>query len=478
MLINQLNDIIEGIGFLSFEISLAAGALISLVVGLISKRTVVSQFVFVLVLLVSLFLIPQHIEDQFLFGDVLWIDNLGRIFKLLFIVTAVWIVFFPNAKNHPPEFYFLVIAILLGSSLMLSANQLLSIYLVVELTSFAAYIITNFNFRKQSFEAGMKYLIFGGVSSALALYGASLIYGFTGTLTLSEMNFDMVSQPALLNVGILLFAGSLFFKVSLVPFHIWVPTAYQEAPTDSVLVLSVIPKVAGFVLLHRVLTVVNVQELYWMYAIMVTLGVVTVVMGTLGALRQTNLKRLIAYGAIAHSGFFMAALLVPFEQGVTAFTWYAVVYAIMNLATFYLISVFETQGIDDLDGLSGYYKTDAYLGGLAVIVMISLIGLPPTAGFTAKFYLFTVMWDWYQRLSDPLMLTYLVVAMLSIVFSLFFYLKIPFQIFLKENIQSNPEKPTVIVKLFATIFVVALLWIFFTPEILNNIAENIKTIQW
>lgn len=478
MLTNQLNDIIDGLGAMGFELALGIGALLLLIMGLINKEILVSKGIYLLVLLVALWLMPAVEEPVLLFGDVLALDRLGFVLKLLFGIVGLWIVFFPTSKSHPPEFYFLIIAIILGSSLMLMANQLLLIYLVVELTSFGAYIITNFNFKKQSFEAGMKYLIFGGVSSALALYGASLIYGFTGTLSLESMNFELMDHPALLNVGILLFAGALLFKVSVVPFHIWVPSAYQEAPTDAVLILSVMPKIGGFVLLHRVLSVVQIQDNYWLYVVFVSLGIATVVMGTLGALRQTNIKRLIAYGAVAHSGFLLATLLIPFEQGATAFLWYAAIYALMNLAVFYLVSVFESMGKTDILQLSGLYSSESYLGGLTVIVMIALIGLPPTAGFTAKFYLFTVIWSWYQELGDTAVLLYLVILILSVVISLFFYLKIPYYIFMKDGADSLNKKSSLIDKLLATIFSIALLWIFLSPEILNKIAENINSIHW
>ena len=478
MLTNQLNNILDSLEGLSFEISLAVGALILLMAGLIWKQALVSQVIYVMVLLGAMWMVRVDAVSGFLFGDTLATDSMGQIMKLLFGITSLWVVFFPTTGTYRSEYYFLMLSLVLGSTLMLSVNHLLVIYLAVELTSFSAYMLTNFNFGKRAFEAGMKYLIFGGVSSALALYGMSLVYGYTGTLSLSEMDLHLTGDPVLLNVGILLFIGGILFKVSAVPFHIWVPSAYQEAPTDAVMVLSVVPKLGGFVLLHRIFMTVEIQELYWLYVTISVIGISTIVLGTLGALGQTNVKRLIAYGAIAHSGFLLVTLLIPFENGAVAFAWYAVVYALMNVAVFYLVSVFEFHGKTEISHFSGLSKAEAYMGGLIVIVMIALIGLPPTVGFTAKFYLFTVMWDWYQQVGDPLMLTYLIVAILSVIFSLFFYLKIPYFYFLKQENSELQVRISVSQRIIATIFTFGLLWFFFRPEILNNIAEIIKFLDW
>lgn len=478
MAANQLNEILESARSLTFELALGAGAMLLLAISIVNKNVILSKIVFVVVLLASLWLVPLNLQEVKLFGASLVFDSLGVVVKWLFGFSSIWIVFFPNSKKHPPEFYFLILTILLGSSLMLSANHLLVVYLVVELTSFGAYIVTNFNFQKQSFEAGMKYLVFGGVSSALALYGASLIYGFTGALSFDLMNLQTIDQPILLNAGIFLFLGSLLFKVSIVPFHAWAPGTYQEAPTDAVLILSVVPKIGGFVLLHRVAGHLCLQDAYWLYLLLVVLGSFTVIFGALGAIGQANIKRLISYGAISHSGYLLAAVLVPFQEGSVAFLWYAAIYAVTNLAVFYFISVFEENGQTELFDISGLYRTEGYLALLLVIPIVALIGLPPTAGFTAKFYLFTVMWDSYQKLGDPAILGYLAALILAVPILLFIYLKIPYYIFFKETIDTKYQKSTFWQKIVATIFPMALLLIFFIPGTLNKIAEIFKAINW
>ncbi len=478
MLADQLQDILGSLSALSFEIGLLAGALLLLILGMLVKSRIAFKIAYVVVLIAGLLLIRFEDNGLMLFNENLAIDDLGAILKALLVFAGIWIVFFPTSENHGSEFYFLILSVIVGSSFMLSANNLLVIYLVVELTSFASYTLTNFNFEKKSYEAGIKYLLFGGVSSALALYGASILYGYSGTLTLSEFNFGLLENDYFLNVGMLLFVGGLLFKVSIVPFHIWVPSTYEATPTEAVTILSIVPKIAGLVLLNRVLDSLDMMGQSWLLLSITILGIATIGIGTLGALRQTNVKRMIAYGAIAHSGFLLAAVLIPYQNGLQAFVWYSVVYSIMNIVVFYLISIFESKGITEVHQFAGLSSKEAYLGGVVVVVMIALIGLPPTAGFTIKFYLFTMMWEWYQAVGDPWMLTYLLVAVVSVVFSLFFYLKVPYFLFLKDGQNQNYSRSSISQRAIATIFTLLVLWLFFSPEILNNIANNINFLDW
>ncbi|MFY0605143.1 MAG: NADH-quinone oxidoreductase subunit N [Cyclobacteriaceae bacterium] len=478
MLTDQLTEIIGSLGFLTFELTVALGLLILLLVGLMVKNELAIKILYVVILVMAALHLPHLHQAEALFGETMLVDEASNILKLLMVIASVWIVFFPTSERQPVEFYILLLAMVLGSALMMAANNLLVIYLVVELASFSAYLLTNFNFQKRSFEAGVKYLIFGGVTSAFALYGASLMYGFTGTLDLNQMDLTVIGNPILLKAGIFLFCGSLFFKISAVPFHIWTPSAYQEAPTGSVMIMSVVPKLGGLFLLHRVLNVAEFREEYWLYSAVAVFGIATITIGTLGALRQTNIKRMVAYGAIAHSGFLMAPLLIPFDGGASAFIWYAVGYAVINIALFYLISIYESLGATEIQDYAGLGKISPFMGALVLIVMIALVGLPPTVGFTIKFYLFVSIWEWYQSVQDPYLLTYLIVAVASVVFSLFFYLKIPYQMFLKDSDESIIGNYSLVQKLIATIFTTILLWLFLSPKILNNIANNFIQTDW
>ncbi|MFT4833897.1 MAG: NADH-quinone oxidoreductase subunit N [Marinoscillum sp.] len=479
MLTQKLLEISQNLGVVSYEITLTLGAIAVLILGLITKRLVLSKIAFVLTLVIALAFLGGEAEGSFLaFGGTLFFD-IGVVWlKILFAIVGVWIVFFPSNIAHRSEYYFLILALILGSTLMLTANNLLIIYLAVELTSFSAYILTSLKFEKKSFEASIKYLIFGGVTSALALYGASLVYGFTGTLYLHEMDFTILANQELLNLGLILFCGSLFFKVSAVPFHIWTPAVYQESPTDAVMVMSIVPKLGGFYLLHRVLTSAQFLDQSWLYTSVTVLGIATVIIGTFGALRQSNLKRMVAYGAIAHSGFLMATLIVPFESGASAFIWYAFGYAIINIAAFYYVAILEDLGNTELSGLAGLGQQLPYFGALGVIIALALIGLPPTVGFSVKFYLFVALWEWYQNVNDPFVLAYLFTAVLSVVFSLFFYFRIPYQMFFKSGESTISTSVNISHQILATIFTAVLFWLFFSPEIFNNIAKSFTQIDW
>ncbi|WP_258104457.1 NADH-quinone oxidoreductase subunit N [Marinoscillum sp. MHG1-6] len=476
MLKEQLGQIIEHLTYLRLEAALIVGATLLLVVGLINKKNLVARIGFAVVVVGSLFFAGFNEETQWLFTKSIVTGPMESVLKMLFLAFSVWIVFYAEAEKRTSEFYFLILSILIGSIFMMSANHLLVIYIALELTSFTGYVITNFNFQKRSFEAGIKYLLFGGVSSAVTLYGFSIIYGMGGSLTISELYFNEANP--FLAIGLLSMLAGILFKVSIFPFHIWTPSTYQEAPTDAVAVLSVVPKIAGFVLLNRVISIIDMNVFGWVQPLLVVIGVATIAVGTLGALGQTNVKRLFAYGAIAHSGLLLACLLIDGKMGATAFFWYAMIYAIMNLVMFYLASLYESQGVTDTTGFAGLVKTQPWWGALIVVVMIAQIGLPPTAGFTAKFYLFSALWEAYVSLSDNYLLTYLIVGVVSVIFSLFYYLKIPYSFFI-HSAQKLPQiKFDAFSFLLATILSMLLLWFFFSPELLNNIVVKFSSIDW
>lgn len=477
MLQGQLELIIDQIDQLRFEMILLGGSLLFLVLSLFIKSNVKIRVLYAAVIVAALLFGFNSTDPDIILTGSIKVGPFESFFKVLLAAFSIWIVFYSTAKKHTFEFYFLILAILIGSSFMLSANNLLVLYIAVELTSFSAYLLTNFNFSKRSFEAGLKYLIFGGVSSAIMLYGISILYGLGGG-TLSFEQMSLSDGDPFLMIGIVALVGGLFFKLSAFPFHIWTPSAYEEAPSDAVAVLSVLPKLAGFVLLHRFVFTLDSWDIDWIYPLIAVAGIATITVGTLGALKQTNIKRLLAYGAITHSGLLLGCLLVAGQSGMTAFIWYALIYALMNLALFYLTSILEENGITSVAQLSGLGKLEAYFGGLMVIILISLIGLPPTAGFMAKFYLFASLWQEFQSISDYYIFSFLIIGVLSVLFSLFYYLRMPYFYFIKTEKSSSALKLDWFQKLFATILALLLLWLFITPQILNNIVSNFHAVPW
>ena len=224
------------------------------------------------------------------------------------------------------------------------------------------------------------------------------------------------------------------------------------------LFFSIVPKLAGLVLLKNVLI-----SLGWGHELILTLGILTIVVGTLGAMKQTNVRRLISYGAIAHTGFLLPFVVLDISADL--FIWYSVIYALMNIGIFYLVGQFERQGVSNLDSFAGLGKSKPALGILMTVVLVALIGLPPTAGFTAKWFLFSSIWSFYQANGDLVLLTYLIVAVFATAVALFYYLRIPYFMFLKSG-ETELTKPSLKVYLISGVVALLLLGLFFAPSLL------------
>jgi NADH-quinone oxidoreductase subunit N len=308
----------------------------------------------------------------------------------------------------------------------------LSIYLSIELVSIGSYLMATLGSNKKSGEGGLKYLLFGALSSAVMLYGLSFLYGMTGTLDLTSEVFATQlaeNHPAiLLIVGFLTLAGVLF-KLSLVPFHIWAPDVYEGAAIPVVAFLSTAPKVAGLLVLMRLLSVLSVD----FQRLTAVLALASILVGNLSALWQNDLKRLLAYSGIAQAGFILVGLVAFNQTGFESATFYLTVYVLMNLAAFLLIDLIG-EGNTDLQSFTGKGATFPFLSICFTVIMIALVGLPPTAGFTAKLFVFSALWEANQLGGDGLLITLLVVGLLNAIVSLFYYFKIPFYLFFKPNI--------------------------------------------
>ena len=211
---------------------------------------------------------------------------------------------------------------------MVGSHNLLILYLSIELTSYSSYLLTGFNFNEKGSEAALKFLLFGGLSSAVMLFGISLLYGAHDSLYFNIMEFSILDAT-----GLLFFLSGLFFKTAIVPFHIWIPSTYQGAPTDVAAFFSIVPKIAGFVVLYHVLKWTNELFNPFLEHLILFLAIVTILWGTLCALRQTDIKRMLSYGAMAHSGFILPLCL--FMETYSVFKFYIVFYAIVNILAFF-----------------------------------------------------------------------------------------------------------------------------------------------
>ncbi len=329
------------------------------------------------------------------------VDGFASFFKMLFyLATALTLLlsrkYAEIEKIERSEYYVLLLFALSGMMIMASGTDLLSIYVGLELMALSTYVLTGFlRDDRRSNEAALKYVILGAVSSGIFLYGVSLVYGLTGTTQLdaiaATLTADAPLDPGLL-LAIVFIVTGLVFKVGAVPFHMWVPDIYEGAPTTITAFLSVGPKAAGFAVILRVFLnpLIAASDVWIVVAV---IAVVTMALGSFVALVQDNIKRLLAYSSIAHAGFALLGVVAGGVNGVASVMLYLLIYVFMNLGIFGIVimmrnSDFSGEAIEDY---SGFAKSHRGLAFLMLLFLFSLAGIPPTAGFFAKFYVLVAL---------------------------------------------------------------------------------------
>lgn len=386
-------------------------------------------------------------------GATFIFDTGSSFLRLLIFAILIVFLFFVHfsaaMRSHAKgagDLYILVPALGIGLVLMGMSLSLLMIYLSIEMVSLGSYILVGYTSRdKSETEAATKYVLFGSACSAVMLYGISLLYGFTGTLNVADPAFTagLSTIPALpLTIGLgFLFVG-VGFKLSFVPFHFWTPDVYDGAATPVAAFLSTAPKVAGILLLYRLMPVFSNIEISHhanTHFLLATAAIASMLIGNFVALWQQRVKRMLAYSAIGHTGFVMMAVLSNTKQALPALMFYLLVYAVMNLAAFMLANYVEERTgavtIDDYRGLGKKFKIEMVA---FVVILISLTGLPPLAGFVSKFLVFSAMFDTYSRMHREIDLYLLITGAITTVVALFFYIRIPLNAFLREAITERP----------------------------------------
>lgn len=481
----QLNDVLTS--FYSFKPEIALTALFIMVMGIdliIRKKqgNVVRVVACVGLLVVAVLSACQYTtslgHSLVLFNNMLLLARPGVVLKVMVdVLAAALLLYFPwdkQFKAHPKglaDTYTIVVGSVLGLHLMLMAVNLLSIYLAVEMVSIASYLLAAYQSDKAlSAEAGLKFVLFGMASSAVMLYGISLVYAFTGSIGLLNTGLvnelQHVSQPAMLLALMLIVAG-IGFKLGMVPLHFWVPDVYQGASTPIMAYLSTLPKIGAFGLIINFLQPF-VADKGWIAAdvqhMLAALSIITMLVGNFAAVWQTNVKRMLAYSSIGHTGFALMAVLVFTQQGVSAMVFYLLMYAIANVGTLALATYFRNvagaEEVTDYRGLGLRYPIASVC---YVIFLISLTGLPITAGFNAKLLVFSSNYTRYTQGHDAWLLAAMVTGALTTVVSLFYYIKIPLNLFLrKQEKQSLTETNTGSLSAFCVVlaFLVLLFGIF------------------
>jgi NADH-quinone oxidoreductase subunit N len=388
---------------LSPLIAVLAGALVVLLLGLVVSRTARETAVpalSVAALAVAIGLsIGQWGERKDLIAGALRLDELTLILTIVFCVAGIstvllsWRHVAPREAAHG-EFYALLLTSIAGMIVLVAAQNLVSVFLGLELLSIPLYVLCATEMRRaSSLEAGLKYLVVGSVGSATLLYGLAFIYGATGSTDFSGIatvlgKGDLVTDPLLLT-GIALAIVGLAFKASVAPFHQWTPDVYEGAPTPVTAFMAVATKAAAFGVMLRLFDVALIEAAVDWAPPLAVLAAITIVVGNVGALGQSSLKRLLAYSSVAQAGYMLAGVVVASRLGLQATVFYIAVYLVMNLAAFAVIVARERETPlgDDIASLNGIGATRPLLAWPMTIAMLALAGFPATAGFIGKFYL-------------------------------------------------------------------------------------------
>ncbi|MGH7350047.1 MAG: NADH-quinone oxidoreductase subunit N [Candidatus Rokuibacteriota bacterium] len=390
---------------LSPVIALTGGICVVLLAGLIGRghRGLVSFFSFATLATAAGLCIWQWGEDpKNLVAGALRLDELGLIVALIAIASAAFVIplsWREEAADRAPgpaghgEFQALLLSSVLGMVLIAQAQNLIAVFISIELLSIPLYVLCGSSLRRaESLESGLKYLIVGSLGSATLLYGLAFIYGGSGSTdfgTISdEIGAGLADDPLVL-LGIALTGTGLAFKASLAPFHQWTPDVYQGAPTPVTAFMAVATKAAAFAVFVRLFDVAFAPSIDDWQPALAALAVVSIAVGNIGALGQDSLKRLMGYSGIAQAGYMLVGLLVATEAGVNALFFYLAAYALMNLAGFAVIVIREreTPFGDDIRSVEGLGAERPLLGGALTVSMLALAGLPGTAGFIGKLYL-------------------------------------------------------------------------------------------
>ena len=403
------------------------------------------QMSLVAIILAAISLLFTIDVNSSLFMGMIVIDPFSHFFKFIFLLTALSILIVSNYdkqldKNISTEYNALLLIVTLGLFLMSSSINLLMIYLSVELVSIPSYILAGMRKNdKESNEASLKYVIFGSFASGLMLFGLSLLYGLTGSMDIFSINAALMNAdyPLTIFFPLALLLAGFGYKISMVPFHFWTPDVYEGAPTPVTAFLSVGPKAAGFALLIRVFytlfTTGDISNIIrpipgidWPIVIAFA-SAITMTVGNFLAIRQEDVKRILAYSSISHVGFMLMAFPFIGIGALRAIMLYLFIYLFMNLSAFYM-AIFASNKLDahEVSDWKGLGKRSPLLSAFMVLSLLSLTGLPPTSGFVGKVYIFAELFksQKYYWLA--------IVAILNSVVSLYYYFKIVKAMYLEE----------------------------------------------
>ena len=411
------------------EIFISLSVMFLLILGVFKKNSFkLIQNISLIVLLVTAVITFNEtlgIDETILFNGSVVIDYLSSLMKIVTLLSAFLVLvissnYLRSLKIFKIEYSILILSSVLGMMIMISSNDLIVFYMGLELQSLALYVLATFNRDEiKSSEAGLKYFVLSALSSGLLLYGCSLIYGFTGSTNFNVIASQLNSNEYALTFGIVFILVGLAFKISAVPFHMWAPDVYEGSPTSVTLFFTMVPKIAALTVFIRFLYVPFLNLIDQWQMILIFLSIASMVFGAVAAIGQTNLKRLVAYSSISHVGYALAGLATGSNEGIQSSVIYITIYVIMNLGLFSCLLMMKRNNVyfEQIDDLSGLSKNHPLLSLSLLIILFSLAGIPPLAGFFAKFYIF-------KSVLEQSMFFLAIVGLLSTVVAAFYYLRL------------------------------------------------------
>ena len=470
----------NNLDFILPEIFISLAIMFLLILGVFKKNSsnIIHYLSIVCLLITGILIINNPSGTQVtLFSGSFIIDNLSSFMKILTILGGASILlmskkFLKISKIFLIEYPILILSSILGMLVMISSNDLMVFYIGLELQSLALYVLASFN-RDQlkSSESGLKYFVLSALSSGLLLYGCTLIYGFSGST-----NFDIISNTVNSNhygltFGIVFILVGLSFKISAVPFHMWAPDVYEGSPTPVTLFFSVVPKIAALTVFIRFLYVPFINMMDQWQPIIIFLSIASMIFGAIAAIGQKNLKRLIAYSSIGHIGYALAGLSVGTNEGLQSSIVYISIYIVMNLGFFSCLLMMKKNDLyfETIEDLSGLSKNHPILSLCFLLVLFSLAGIPPLAGFFAKFYIF-------KSVIEQSMYFLAIVGLLSTVIAAFYYLRIIKVIYFDEQREKYDTDHSNWLKVSLTLSTLLILLYFIFPSKLLEIVSSINVI--
>ncbi|MFM8244562.1 MAG: NADH-quinone oxidoreductase subunit NuoN [Candidatus Fonsibacter sp.] len=458
------------------EIILVLGSFFVLLLGVFKENSykILNFLVLTTLLIIIFFLIFQFNEKKNFFSNFYNIDPFVNFIKLLILGSIIFTLLLTKQyleKQNLLKFEFLVIILLsaVGMFVMVSASNLIVFYLGLELQSLCLYIMASINTKSsKSSESGLKYFVLGSLASGLLLYGCSIVYGFSGTLNYTEISKFSSTETISLKFGLVFILCGIAFKVSAVPFHMWTPDVYEGSPTAVTTFFAIAPKVAAIAAFVKFLNVPYINYFNEWKLLLLILSCASMFLGAVAAIAQSNLKRLMAYSSISHVGFILAGVTISTPEALNAVVIYTFIYVIMNIGIFSCILALKRKEnyYENIFDLSGISKNHPLLALSFTILLFSLAGIPPLAGFFAKLYIFLAI-------IEQKMFYFAAFGLICAVIAGFYYLRLIKIIYFdppKENFDQINSKGLKISIILSTLIV---LLFFIQPSFLTEITSDV-----